>query len=56
MRNSRENFERAAQYSRFKRKSMKFFYTLNELELSFVYVDPLHERQHYAHRIGAAID
>ena len=57
MRNSCENFEPAAQYSRFERESMNLSSeSLDELELSFVYVDSLHERQHYAHRIGAAID
>lgn len=43
MRNSCECFELAAQYSRFKRKSMNFSLQVTELELSFVNIDPLHE-------------
>ena len=50
MRNSRENFERAALYSRFNAMSMKFY-----SELSLIDIDLLNGEDD-AHRVGAAVE
>lgn len=57
MRNSCESYERTRKILPLSTEVNEVFFTrLTELELSFVYVDPLHKRQHDAHRIRAAID